>query len=362
MTGSRQCILTFHSSRNYGAVLQAYALQKKLGEISCLTEILDYRNEKIEEELRLWTCKNRGIKPFTRALLAYLFRLRKKLAFEIFLHKYVRKSKRIHKGDLKAISCSYDIFVTGSDQVWNTDLTDNDDTYFLDFVDEDKCRIAYAASFGDGQIVIDENVKQLLGKFQLITLREEKACTMVKEALSEDAKVCCDPTLLLESDRWKALASRCIKKKGYVFLFMIDESRKLAAYAKRLAEEEGLSVVSNKNCFSFFLHISPNDFLSWVLYADFVVTNSFHGTVFSLLFEKKFVSHRFTEEGKPKVRIIELLDKVCLGHRVTDNQTLNIDAEEDWKAIGNKLSEMRVESWNYMKNWLEDYVGRCTIA
>ncbi len=357
MTRKRVCILTFHNSRNYGAVLQAYALQKKMGEIFEIVEILDYRNEKIEHELRLWTCKDFTIKEFVRAIFALIFRLHKKVAFEKYMHRYMKISKRVQREDLLMSSLPYDIFVTGSDQVWNTVLTGNDETFFLDFVEQDKCKIAFAASFGDGQAVIDNRKECLLRKFQLITLREDKACKIVEEALGESIKVCCDPTLLLESVKWKEVAACRLKRNKYVFLFMIDDSRQLIEYTRKLAKEKGMCIVSNKRCLSFLRHISPRDFVSWVLYADYVVTNSFHGTVFSLLFEKRFVSHRFTEEGKPKVRIMELLDKVSLGHRVTDNAGLDIDVQEDWDAVGHKLSQMRLESWRFMSDWFEQNVG-----
>ncbi len=357
MIDKKLCILTFHNSRNYGAVLQAYALQKKMGEMLQCVEILDYRNEKIEDGLRLWICKSLRIKNFVKAFLAFAFRFRKKAAFERFLHKYMKMSKRVERENMQTASRPYDIFVTGSDQVWNPGLTGNDEAFFLDFVEQDKCRIAYAASFGDGQAVIDDRKACLLRKFQLITLREDKARSGLEDALGRNIKVCCDPTILLEGDTWRGLAAHRLKRDRYVFLFMIDESRQLVEYAGKLAREKGLCMVSNKKCLPFFLHISPEDFLSWVLYAEYVVTNSFHGTVFSLLFEKKFVSHRYAKDGKMKARIMELLNKVKLEHRITDNMELDIDAEEDWDAIGGRLSEMRTESWGFILDWFGQNIG-----
>lgn len=350
-------ILTFHNSRNYGAVLQAYALQKKMEELFQTVEIIDYRNPKIEEELRIWTGKMRGKKSFYYSVLAALYRLRKKISFDWFIFKQMKKTIKIDKDRLDVFSEKYNLLVTGSDQVWNIGLTGNDKTYFLDFALGNSYKIAYAASFGDGELELDNATEKLLHDFQMITLRESIGREKLQILLDKDISVCCDPTLLLGKDICKKMASHRLRKGKYIFLFIIDESQELTEYAQRLAEEKGLTVVSNKSDIRFIIHPSPKDFLSWIRDAEYVVTNSFHGTIFSLLFEKKFVSLRYTQGGGSKVRIMELLNRLDLGHRFVDDSNLDIDQKEDWELIESKLSKMSTESWELMLDWARTFWG-----
>ena len=128
----------------------------------------------------------------------------------------------------------------------------------------------------------------------------------------------------------------------------------LKKYAKRLADEKGLRLISNKNDFSFILHPSPSDFLSWIYNAEYVVTDSFHGTVFSILFHKSFISYIRNKEGVPKKRIIGLLEKVGLSHRNTGNRELRVDEAEDWNSADEKVENMRRTSWKVMRDTFKD--------
>ena len=357
MREKRIGIITFHNSRNYGAVLQAYALQKKLSEYFGVAEVIDYRNAEIERSLRLRPGKVQSFSAFFRYVLAFIFRMHKKAAFDQFLHKYVRKSQKAGRVDLKQLSDVYDIYICGSDQVWNTELTGGDESYFLDFAGDDKCKAAYAASFGDTQIEISADMQKWLQKFGLITLREEGRCQELEALLHRPVKVCCDPTILLTGNMWRKIASGRLCRKPYVFLMMIEESGKVQEYAQKLAKEKNLILVSNKNCMRFFLHLTPADFLSWVCHAEYVVINSFHGTVFSLIFEKQFVSCRYSDQGNLKTRIAELLDKAGLGHRVTDNAGLDVDENVPWENVRDTLGQMRQYSWDIFFSWLSGLAG-----
>lgn len=345
-------ILTFHQSRNYGAILQAYALQKKMSEICDDVEIIDYQNESIKEVIKLWDRKGNGVKSFIKAFLGFIFRLRKKIAFDKYLKKYINLSDKVNKSNISKLSDNYDVVITGSDQVWNTLLTDNDEVYFLDFVSESKKRVSYAASFGDSCIELNSSERELLTKFDLITLREEAMLNKVQEITTTDVKICCDPTLLMSSNEWINHASKRFVSEKYIFVFVIDECKELMDYATVFAREKGLLLISNKNDFRFFCHPLPNDFLSWVLNAEYVVTNSFHGTVFSILFKKKFISHFYKSSGESKKRIIQLLEIMNLEHRNTRNKSLDIDKVEDWESVERKLADVKDSSWKVIESWV----------
>lgn len=347
-------IITFHDSRNYGAVLQAYALQQKVSEEFRDVEIINYQNPEIAKVVKLWNYSGGGIKGLIKTFLAFMFRLRKKIAFDSFARRFLNLSSTVSDDNIADFSDRYDAVITGSDQVWNTVLTAGDIHYFLDFCNDKQFRIAYAASFGDSKIELSEDVKREISKFDHITLREEDMVNDVSECIGSTPEVCCDPALLLDAARWHSNCSKRLCHEKYVFLFMIDESDGIKKYAKRLADEKGLRLISNKNDFSFILHPSPSDFLSWIYNAEYVVTDSFHGTVFSILFHKSFISYIRNKEGLPKKRIIGLLEKVGLSHRNTDNRDLKVDEAEAWNSVDEKVENMRVASWNVMRDTFKD--------
>lgn len=356
MSPKKVGIITFHDSRNYGAVLQAYALQKKVSEYFPNTEIINYQNPEIEKDLKLWNYSG-GIKGLLKAALSFVFRFRKKIAFDSFLNKYIPMSPSVNSGNIKRFSLKYDIVITGSDQVWNTVLTKDDMQYFLPFCSSKHYRMAYAASFGDKKISLSDDVKKEISKFSLITLREDDMLEEVRDAAQCPVGIACDPSFLLKRSEWRKLCSKRLLKSKYVFLFMIDDSAELRKYAERYAKKNGLKLVSNKNDINFFLHSSPMDFLSWILNAECIITNSFHGTVFSIIFHKKFVSHLRNTKGVPKQRIINLLEQFRLSHRNTDNAQLNMNQEEDWKYADEKIMQLKSRSWKQMKEKFDEIIG-----
>lgn len=347
-------IITFHKSRNYGAVLQAFALQQKMSELFENVEIIDYQNSEIAKVVKFVDIKGKGIKALAAAVLRAVFRFNKNSAFNSYMKKYMRLSAQVDRNSIKNYCDKYDVLITGSDQVWNIELTGNDETYFLDFADDSKTLASYAASFGDSEPEISDSLKSMLKRFDIITLREKIMLEKVQTAIQKDIYTCCDPTLLIAADEWRGYASKRLSKKPYVFMFVIDEAPELSRYARKIAEEKGMKLVSNKNDLSFFRHPRPDEFLSWILNADYVITNSFHGTVFSLLFNKKFAAHMYTASDKPKKRIMELLSDVGLEHRNTRNTAFDIDCQEDWKKVDSKISEIRKSSWSVIENYFEN--------
>ena len=348
-------IITFHDSRNYGAVLQTYALQQKILELFRNVEIIDYQNEEIAGILKLWNYSGGGLKPLLCAVPTFFFRAKKKSAFDKYIAEYLHLSKKITQQNIQTETEKYDILITGSDQVWNTALTAHDMHYFLDFASNTQCRTAYAASFGDRKILLDDTIKKLLGKLDIVTLRETLMLEEVKKFVTVQPTTCCDPTLLLTVEQWKRQISPSPLKKPYVFLFMIDRSRMLEQYAEKLASENGLKLISNKNDISFLCHAKPNDFLSWIYHANYVITNSFHGSVFSILFHKQFVSYPYYNNGKPRSRISELLQDTGLTHRTANNLSFQPACPEDWNSIDEKIQSMRTTSWNAFTQAFEMY-------
>lgn len=349
MVNKKAGIITFHSSRNYGAVLQTYALQTKMKEYCSDVEIIDYQNKKIEDSLKLWAQNGKSVKSFIKAMLGFVFRYKKKLAFNAF-KKYLNLSSL---SDEEIINNNeYEILITGSDQVWNTEITDDDMHYYLDFAKSNQFKMAYAASFGDKKKTLSQKEAELIKKFDKITLREDLMLKDISNLNSNTPEICCDPCLLLNAEEWKQIKSERAKKQPFVFLFMIKDSQQLREYAQKLAKEKNIKLISNKNDINFFFHCTPNDFLSWIYNAEYVVTNSFHGTVFSLQFHKQFVSQIYDDNGNEKRRISELLSGLGCAERAVSSENLNVDEALDWSEIDRKIDDMRNRSVDIIKKTL----------
>ncbi|MCD8222918.1 MAG: polysaccharide pyruvyl transferase family protein, partial [Clostridiales bacterium] len=298
-------ILTFHRSRNYGAVLQCYGLATFLTELGHQVEVIDYCCVTIEDGLKLWNHNACIIK----SILQFGFRYVKKIKFDYFISKKLPISnyKNLNAEQVKDIVKQYDCLITGSDQVWCEAITGGDSVYFLDFPDYKGNRIAYAASAGDNIALSKKAVKfiQNIGK---VSVREEKLQSILRSERIE-ASLCCDPTLLLGAESYISFMRKRIIKGKYVFVFMIWESEKLLECGKKYAKENNLTLVTNKNNFLFLRHSAPEDFLSWIYYSECIFTNSFHGTAFSILFHKKFYSDTVKKDGTENRRIVDLLEK-----------------------------------------------------
>lgn len=347
-------ILTFHNVRNYGASLQAYALQRKMQDAFSHVEIIQYQNEKIQNELKLWAPEGASLSSYLKAALGAVFRFQKKRAFDAFNRTMLTLSAEVQKEQLPEFAKKYDILITGSDQVWCTSLTDYDTSYFLDFAGKDQVKIAYAPSFGDDPIP-DISLVSYLNQMDLLTTREEIVSQEFRAQLTQECTVVCDPTLLLDVAAWESIAAKRHCKKPYAFLFMIRPSKALIAKAETFCEEKGLQLISNKS-FAFFQHPSPVDFLSWVKNAAYVFTDSFHGTVFSLIFHRQFACYCYAgDTEKKKGRLLKLLELVHLSHRALDHPDFQVEAPISWTETQATLNAYANRSWRLVMEWFEKH-------
>jgi len=217
-------ILTFHNAYNFGAVLQAYALKEYLQKNSnCTVEIVNYKNEQIEKEKSRWKSlfNNNVIKELARNLLTTPYYLKLDKVFSKFVNKYLTADNEIKKEDLSSLK--YDLYLVGSDQVWNITLTGNDKTFFCDFAMPESICCSYAASIGSSAFSNEElqNYKQLIDRFALISFRE-KELVPIFEKIASEKKICSvvDPVFLLKQDEWNTMASSIVRKP-YVLFFCV---------------------------------------------------------------------------------------------------------------------------------------------
>lgn len=335
--------LTFHQSTNYGGVLQAFALQKAISTCGAACEIANYRCMPIwKGNYPLKNCTD--IRSFASALLRVIPQNVKNRNFKNFRDKYMKISNNEYTREtLSIMNNDYDKFVVGSDQIWRNSLTDNDLTYFLDFTDSDK-KYSYAASLGTVELEEDQRkcCKKYLSDFTGISVREEVSKTCLEKILDREVMWHVDPVFLLGKEEWEKMICDRKVKKPYIFVFRLHED-KVYDFAKKLSKQTELSVVSlevnmkgmkgaKKDYFA-----SVEDFLNYIYYADYVVTDSFHGTSFSLIFNKQFYTFLQSNKNGMNGRLSSLLKLVgCESRKVI--------SESDYDIVTDKIDYKKVEA------------------
>jgi hypothetical protein len=348
-------ILTFHRALNYGALLQAYSLQRVLVDNGYDAELVDYRCKFIESYyVPLW--KKIFISP-KRFLAGIIFNgdiLRRRDEFEEFTRTDITVSSNKYENlmDLSLIQDQYDYFITGSDQVWSPVCAGFDKAYFLDFVVEKSKKKSYAASFGVS--LIPEEMKteyrKLLKNFDRITVREEEGQRLVEQIIGIEPPLVVDPTLLLNKLEWLELCGdTLLSEKDFILVYLITEDSEVLSFAKKLSEKTGKKIIYiNDRIIKRFgmdnkSNVSVKEWISYFMKADYVVTNSFHGVAFSVNFNKEFYV-RYIPGAKVNSRISGILSRLNLEARIIPD-SMDISTKKiNYTNIEKDISVMRNDS------------------
>ncbi|HWT76042.1 MAG TPA: polysaccharide pyruvyl transferase family protein [Mobilitalea sp.] len=356
-------ILTFHRASNYGAVLQAYALQSAIRKLQPDCEIIDYRNETMEAANHVFyiMSKKAGPKHILAALLNAPLRFYRKMEFQSFRKRQLMLSEVIHPENKSRCDELFDLLVVGSDQVWNDTITGFDKMFFLDIIKNNKKKYSYAASFGfhDIPALLTKEYKDLLASFSWLSVREESGRQIINKLLKRDVLVHVDPTFLLGSDEWERLCLPVKKKGKYILIYSINKNINLIDFAKSLSKQKNLPIIyllmditSMKKYpgMKFAFSPSPQKFISLIKDADTVVTNSFHGTAFSVIFRKNFYVE--VDYGdKYNDRIDSLLGNLNLRSRIITQPQFRLEEPViDWEETCTLLDAYRENSIEYLKS------------
>ena len=342
-------ILTLHFSINYGAVLQCMSLQKYLTEKDNDVFVIDYVPDYLREYWNPWIsplseCKKRllysgknpiktgfiMIKTFFFTLLQnkdYFSRREKFLRFKSFTDEYIRKTGTYYS-DIRTLESDcgeYDIIISGSDQVWNPLFTKGkvDDVYLLNFGDGKYKKASYAASAGISDYDFIKQLAQDIRNIQYISVREKSLANALNNYDKNlNVKRVIDPTLLLSGEDWRKYKRSIQAPKGkYIFVYCLKQHEEFAQVLELLKCELNYVIVDLSplqvdipKCNTINASkCGPGEFLSYIDEAAFVVTNSFHATVFSILFKKEFITIPDNNTG---ARMIDLLEDFELADRI----------------------------------------------
>jgi len=295
-----------------------------------------------------------------------------------FINKYIKISTEIDSNlgfEQFMQAHKFDVFVVGSDQTWRPKYSPNIYNYFLDFLDstqQSKRCIAYAASFGTDAWEYSpeetQRVRNLIQKFSSISVREESGVTLCKEYLGVNADHVLDPTLLLDGADYKTSLNLEGNSTGLnsVYTYILDASESKSQFVEMMAGKLGLPVSKSqgkKKVKGFRksdrleeLVVPPiEDWLSGFMNADFIVTDSFHGTVFSILFNKPFVAIVNSERGA--ARFESLLGNLGISDRMVfegANYSEKLLKDIDYLQVNKRLSILRANSMQFLKKSLPE--------
>lgn len=350
-------ILTLHGYFNYGNRLQNYALVKTLQKMGHDVDTLVVKSDYQHPSFLKRISRKRNITDFLRIPRRLLHRFldskfnqqinSKKKKLEQFSFKYLNEIF-IDQDRLSILPKQYDYFIAGSDQIWNENW--NKDYYFLNFSPKEK-NISYAASIGNDHISDDyrEHLKRMLKNFKAISVREMLAQEMISDLVEETPAWVLDPTLLLNYKEWNEIAEQSeLEVNGsYLLTYFLGDAP--SSEIKHLAKNHGLDIINlynSKN--NYYLSASVEDFLKLFSQASMVLTDSFHGTVFSLIYEKKFV---VLPRGDMNSRLYSILNTIDLENRFGDLTIIN--QEIDYKSFRSILDSLKIASLDFLKNNLK---------
>lgn len=361
--------ITFHASYNFGSNLQAYALQeyiKKIGKNKVEYKIINFRTNK-QKEMYQYKKNSKGIKLIFKKIIYGKKLNKREEKFEEFINTNFNLTKEYKKAsELKEEDFNYDYYISGSDQIWNLSARDFEWAYYLDFIKKGK-KISYAASAGPIQRKKTkedkEKIRELVSQYDCLSVREEGTHELIKEATGKEAKINVDPTILLTKENWeKMLPKEKIYNKPYILYYTLKPSKSRSLLLKKLGKKLNKKVVVANPSFKYDLlggfvkkyESGPIEFLNLIKNADLVVSSSFHGTVFSILFNKPF----FALNGKNDFRISTLLKKSGLEDRAIledddISKLVNCAYNVNFKQANDNIDKERKKSKIYLENALD---------
>lgn len=365
MDSNKIGIVTFHAAENFGSALQAYALERVLKDKGYSPEIINCILDEDMKQYRLFRTSIYKERPraFIGDILYLKRNIQRKISFKRFRSNYLKISTEIYhagRDDLSCLNEKYDVFICGSDQIWNLNCTKGlVSDFFLKFVNDDKIKISYAPSMPTR---VPERyygeLKKALKRFDAISVRENQTVEYLKNevGVENDIIKTVDPTLLLDARVYIDTFKLVKENKKYIFVYILPDAEKvqdIIDYANKTAKKTGLKIryvfmrkIKEFANQEYLLGIGPREFLQQIYNATYLITNSFHATVFSLQFEVPFCV--FQRSGS-KSRMIELLTALDMRKNIyfndNDMEWMHLHSDENTKK---RIRELAQESMKFL--------------
>ncbi|NLL01010.1 MAG: polysaccharide pyruvyl transferase family protein [Clostridiales bacterium] len=355
-------VITFHSANNYGAVLQTWALQRVLKDLNLDTGVINYHPDIIDglyDPMKL----KRGLSRHLLRTKLYIRNRKSLVRYKKFQN--FRKTNLNLIGDyrtykeLKNANLKLGAYIVGSDQVWNpSHIGGFNPAYYLDFAEAGSRKISYAASLGNDYIAPRHRdaIGKALGSFTSISVRERSVQPAISELAGKPVEVVLDPTLLLNREDYDEIKVKSNIKQPYILVYSIEKNPQLISLANKMSVALGLPIIQRRpgqgliNQLEPFYTADAGEFLGFVEAAEYVITNSFHGTVFSVLYGKPFVSMLHSDTGK---RTEDLLKDLGLSshilYDIKDYNNFGIFNIDNIDEVNKNIMRLRTSSMDFIK-------------
>ncbi len=360
-------ILTFHRAYNYGAVLQCFALQQILIESGKDVEVIDYKNNYFEETYSLNPFKIKEFKKRIKVFAQWILRMpimlketQKKKKIQKFVSTYIKLSKPYVKKELAEANKIYNMFIVGSDQVWNSELTNFDSSYFLDFVEQNNKRIAYAASLGRKYLrgIEYELLRSFLPLYKAVGVREKDGGKIIENMIGIAPTSVLDPTLLISKEGWNSYLPSRIRQKKYILIYTVQKPSILLEKAFEFAQQNGYEVISfnklkTKHKYKLKISASPLEFLAFIRDAECIFTTSFHGLIYSINFNKPFFYELSKNPINTNSRLIDICELLDIHNReIKSNELSNVSI--NYEQVNRRLEKLRENSISFLLKSVEE--------
>lgn len=354
-------ILTFHDAHNYGAVLQAFALKKYLKNVGADARIINYHHVDMEygfpRKRKLKEKSLRGVYKHLYSKKDHYLRWEK---FEKFIKELIDGEDETYRTEESLGKLDIDVWISGSDQIWNSEITHGlNRGYYLDFETNGK-KVTYAVSMGIDKLDdhLEEDFKNYLKNIDCISVREASLKEYIEKFIDMPVEKVVDPTLLLTNDDYKELYLNRIIKEDYLLIYALKTDERLKKMAEKIAAERKLKIIEindYKNPNYYCTQISnagPHEFVTLFRDASFVISNSYHGTVFSILNHKEFITFRFMNRNS---RMETLLASAGLSERLIQT----VEEYKNLKPINYKEVEEKMKK---DINSSKDFIKRTILS
>lgn len=362
----KAALISFHNAYNYGACLQAYALQEAVDRLGVDCEYIDYINERRANGYKISArianaIKAKNLKEIIKNVCGAPFVWSRGIKFDKFYASYLRKTDKVFSSVLEAsvLDKEYDKFIVGSDQVWNDGHNGGDPAYFLDFVSDNKKKISYSSSFGIAEIpeCDHERFSKHLNHISCLSTREKHGVELIKKLTGRQGHLVLDPVFLLDAEEWRKMIPQGKKDCDYTFYYINARFNPNDFGCVTGWKEKKKHILSSSVSPKDFLKrdqkitfaMAPEVFLQEVDNAQLVVTTSFHCLAFAVIFHKPFVAILSGDEGRDE-RLLNLLQITGLEDRIFSR---HMTIEDVKKPIDFDLAEERLSVYReYSKNFL----------
>lgn len=372
MQGKRKiALISFHNAANYGAALQAVALQKKLDSLGYPNEYIDYQNSHRRHSYDMAylfrkALKCGRLKDAIKYAVGFPFMYLRKSRFSKFYKKHLRITPTTYSNSKEAaeLNPKYDKFIVGSDQVWNPENNGHDMAFLLDFVDDCK-KVSYSSSFGISSIPQPflTDYRTLLQKFRHLAVRESDGVRIVKELTGRTASLVLDPVFLIDREEWIGIGKRV--EGDFVFSYT-NRSGQFENFLKTTGytiDGKMLYKLARQTSPADFLNpkvkvkyaMSPEEFIGVINSAELVVSASFHCISLAIILNRPFIAILTGDKGKDE-RLTSILGLLNLNSRIF-NEQMTMDqvlAPIDYNSVNIKLNKLRSSSIDYLISSIEN--------